>query len=244
MLSSYILSQRLMGERVGAAVNQLRYEKALQKQRMDKMNEQKQRDLMVAIIRRCFERCAPFLEGTLVAAFDVSPDEVEEIMINATNKVLSPPIVDREWEWFKTHVLPSSVWLMQNSSERYLFEDLLKSANDKAVGITKDMKSIYEDLKKHGRWNELYSIVNRTHFDRQNHEEVGLLSEDDGFECKEDNELEAFIGGDAAISELIATAQALNNEFQNTMRAVLSPYGAFEAGPIKKTGTLHREIGE
>ena len=67
-------------------------------------------DVLVAAVAASFGAMAPFLEGTLLAAFEANPKRIEEVVMASCNKVLSAPIKRDEFEWLQQNVLSSAIW--------------------------------------------------------------------------------------------------------------------------------------
>ncbi len=57
---------------------------------------------------------------------------------------------------------------------------------------------------------------------------------------KSDNNIQAFIDSNLAVNILTTTAKNINDEFQNHIKTVMSHYGDYKPGPIKK-GMCHKQ---
>jgi len=240
-----------MGERVTAGRRKLEHELALRNERVKLMESTSPEtmELMVESIEECFALCSPFLEGTLMAAFRANPERVEEVMTTTTRKVLTAPIVKGQWDWFRQYVLPSSVWLLRTADDsKFVFERLMEIANELSQGITDEMDAIYDHLKAHKDWDRVTAIQSETMIYRQDHDDVGLLK-DDGItgvieakqqeddnndEEEETQKLRDFVESNLAVSKLTATAKRIDPEFQSVMKSVMTRFGEYKAGPIKK----------
>eukprot|EP01084_Bolivina_argentea_P227136 383637_1 len=71
-----------------------------------------------------------------------------------------------------------------DSTKTHLFHYVLDIANKYYNEISKEMNIIYDDLKNSKFWNELCLIKNVNFIERQDHENVGLLSEQSIIEFK------------------------------------------------------------
>ena len=74
-------------------------------------------------------------------------------------------------------MFPSSVWVMKNQRNEFLFEHLLKITKSMSEKIDASMHSIFAHLQTHGAWAQLAAIENQSAIERQDDERVGLLSE-------------------------------------------------------------------
>merc|ERR1719447_1717598 len=106
------------------------------------------------------------------------------------------------------------------------------------------MNSIFEHLKAHKDLERVTAIKNKTVTSRQDHDEVGLLR-DHGItailEAKQQEDdadghqkLTEFVESNLAVSKLTATAKRINPEFQGVLKAVMTRYGDYKPGPLKK----------
>ena len=108
-----------------------------------------------------------------------------------------------------------------------------------SVGITLEMDRICEHVQQHRHWEKLIAIEDRAAVFRQDDVEVGLLKEPgitNLIESKQDADAdgdEAFVDCNLAVSKLSAIAKALDPEFQNTMKTIMSRYGDYIPAPIK-----------
>ena len=246
-------SKQTLGERVSAGRRKLEHELTLQSERVHAMQSISPETMAVSVqnIEECFSLCSPFLEGTLLAAFGANPERVEKAVLKSTKKVLSAPISKDEWQWFQQFVQPSSLWMLRTADgSGFMFEKLMEIANGLSLDITAEMDEIYEHLQGHKEWEKVMEIESETFIDRQDHDEVGLLRDDgirgvhdvkqqDDVKQQEDVEgehqkLVDFIESNLAVSKLTATAKRINIEFQNVMRSVMTRYGEYKPGPIKK----------
>ena len=212
----------------------------MQDARFNLVNEASKETLDVAVrcIADSFARCAPFAESTLLVAFKANPEEVQRIMTKACKQVLSAPIRRDEYEWFKRHVFVSSVWMMKNEhsgSDNFLFLEMMHIAQGMAKKMDDSMLSIFEHLQAHREWPQLAAIQNQSIVERQDDERVGLLSEPGIRDIgdKKDEELQGFVDTNLAVNVLTTTAKQLDAEFQSHVRAVMSRFGDFRAGPLK-----------
>ena len=240
-------SQQRMGERVTAGRGKLKQELELQDERVHLMMELSPETLKVAVdaIVESLELCAPFLEGTLLAAFKVDPKRVEERIMRTTTKVLTAPIKKEEWQWFQQFMLSSSVWFMRTGDDaQFLYQKMIETAKGLSLDITAEMDSIYEHLEAHKDWEKVMAIKNETFVSRQDDDAVALLR-DDGIlsvlEMKQQGDdeesvrkLREFVESNVAVTKLTATAKKINSEFQGVMKQLMTRYGEYQKGPIKK----------
>merc|ERR1719419_1245361 len=106
------------------------------------------------------------------------------------------------------------------------------------------MDSIYEHLQSHKDWGKIMAIKNETFISRQDHDAVGLLrdhgitgileAKEQGDDAEGRQKLTEFIEGNLAVSKLTATAKRINPEFQGVLKAVMTRFGEYKPGPIKK----------
>merc|ERR1719244_919167 len=110
------------------------------------------------------------------------------------------------------------------------------------------MDAIYDHLKAHKDWDRVTAIQSETMIYRQDHDDVGLLKddgitgvieakqqEDDNNDDEEDTQkLRDFVESNLAVSKLTATATRIDPEFQSVMKSVMTRFGEYKAGPIKK----------
>ncbi len=122
-----------------------------------------------------------------------------------------------------------------------MYEELLNIAKDMSQDIIDSMDSIYKHLQTHEKWNEIINIKDVSNVSRQDHPNVGLFKNKgfkDLFESKMDDEksqdMKDFVDSNLAVNILTSTAKNINQEFQNHIQAVMSHFGEFQAGPIKK----------
>jgi len=121
---------------------------------------------------------------------------------------------------------------------------LLKIAKGMSQGITDEMDAIYQHLKSHKDWERIMAIKNNTLISRQDDNEVGLLRDEgitavlEAKQSEDDAEghqkLTEFIGNNLAVSKLTAAAKKIDSEFQSVMKAVMTRFGDYKPGPIKR----------
>ena len=82
-------SRQRMGERVTAGRRKLEHALALQQKRVKAIESSSPQTLsvMVDAVAASFGAMAPFLEGTLLAAFKANPKRIEEAVMASCNKV-------------------------------------------------------------------------------------------------------------------------------------------------------------
>merc|ERR1719419_1748049 len=125
-----------------------------------------------------------------------------------------------------------------------MFDRLLKIAKGMSQGITDEMDAIYQHLKSHKDWERIMAIKNNTLISRQDDNEVGLLRDEgitavlEAKQSEDDAEghqkLTEFIGNNLAVSKLTAAAKKIDSEFQSVMKAVMTRFGDYKPGPIKR----------
>ena len=74
-------------------------------------------------------------------------------------------------------MFPSSVWLMKNERNEFLFEHMLRITQSMAAKIDDSMNGIFEHLQSHREWDALTAIANESVVARQDDDRVGLLQE-------------------------------------------------------------------
>eukprot|EP01084_Bolivina_argentea_P015923 29836_1 len=242
-------SQEKLGERVVAARAKLEEEKKKLSERCEyfKANSPTTMNVMIASISQSFENNSPFLEPTLLIAWKADQNQCKKIVLNSCRKVLSSPIKTDEYEWFKQYVFPSMLWMFKTNGNRFMYQDLLEVTNNMSKDIMDTMNSIYEHLESHKRWSKIMAIENQTIISRQDDKRVNLLQERgirDVAECKTNisdeksqdinQTMQNFVDSNLAVNILTSTAKTINNEFQNHIKLVMSHYGDFKAGPMKK----------
>eukprot|EP01084_Bolivina_argentea_P197006 337679_1 len=116
-------SKQKLGERVIAARRKLDEDIKLQSSRSRDL-QTKSPQTMKAIIKsiaESFKSCSPFLEPTLLIAWQADPEQCKNIIINSCKKVLSAPIIREEYEWFQQYVFPSSIWMFKTNTNRFMY---------------------------------------------------------------------------------------------------------------------------
>ena len=246
-------SKQRLGERVLVARRKLEQALKMQSERAASLEagSPQTAEVIVESVRQSFKTRSAFLEPALLLAFHAEPVEVARIVLSACKKVLSAPIVAKDFAWFKQYVFASSVWFMRaQADEPFMYEQLMQIVRGMSAKITASMGSIFEHQQAHKRWPEVLAIENETHIARQDHEQVGLLQESgirDVMDVKMDgddasHELASFIDSNVAINMLTASAKKIDGEFQQRMRLVMSPFGEFKPGPIKKVERCQSKI--
>ena len=237
-------SKQRMGERVLAGRSKYKEAVSVLDERVSLMSSE---TLLFAVdgIMESLSLCSPFLEGTLLVAFKAETKKIEDRILRTTEKVLTAPIVKEEWEWFKAFMLSSSVWFLRTADDtQFMFQKMVEIASGLSEDITAEMDSIYVHLQSHKDWNKLMLIKNQTIVSRQDDDAVGLLK-DEGIvgvlEMKEQDEdglnqqkLKDFVESNLAVTKLTAVAKKLDSKFQGVMKTMMSRYGQYKAGPIKK----------
>ncbi len=250
-------SKQKLGERVIAARKKLTNDKQIQSERVKEIRSQTPETLKVIMesVRDSFKTCSPFLEPTLLIAWEANPEECAKIILNACGRVLNAPIVKDEYEWFMKYVFPSSVWMFQTTENGpFMYEELINIAHSMSAGIIDTMDSIYSHLKSHPKFEQLLAVENETVVSRQDHSKVGLLKgkgiTNIAMETKENNEkkantdeLKTFIDTNVAVNILTSTAKKINSEFQNHIQTVMSHYGDVKPGPVKQVDRCSSKLG-
>eukprot|EP01084_Bolivina_argentea_P189856 326402_1 len=236
-------SKQKLGERVIAARKKLEDDKKMQFERIKEIETQSPQTIKVIMqsVEESFKSCSPFLEPTLLMAWESNPEQCQNIVLNSCRKVLNAPINKNEYQWWLKYVFPSSIWMFKaKQKNRFMYEELIDIANNMSSGIINSMDSIYDHLKYHPKWKQLMEIKTQTFVSRQDDKKVGLLQEKgvgDILESKEEDnssDLQSFIDSNLAINILTTTAKNINNEFQNHIKTVMSRHGDFKPGPLKK----------
>ena len=111
------------------------------------------------------------------------------------------PVHKDECEWFRQYVFPSSVWVMRNQRNEFLFEDMLKITASMSEKVDNSMDAIFEHLEAHREWNSLCAIDNKVVVARQDDDRVGLLRENGIADMKDDSDLSTFIDHQRRVSE-------------------------------------------
>eukprot|EP01084_Bolivina_argentea_P012913 24193_1 len=104
-------SKQRLGERVIVARKKLSEHKETQLDRL-KFFESKSPEtvkVMLDSIGESFKTCSPFLEQTLLIAWQSDPKQCKKIIVESCKKVLSAPIIPDEYQWFQQYVMPSSI---------------------------------------------------------------------------------------------------------------------------------------
>ena len=241
-------SKQRLGERVQGACKKLAADMKMQAERAARIKavSPETLDVFVQSITDAFERCAPFSDATLLVAFEANPEEVQRVLAKACKKVLSAPVRKREYAWFQRHVFASTVWMQRNQRGELLFEQMLQITQGMADKVELSMRNIYDHLRTHSQWQQLLAIQDQTVVARQDDARVGLLLEKgirEVAEAKREREsgdggadaddVATFIDSNLAVNMLTTTAKRLNGEFQSRMRALMSRFGDFKAGPLK-----------
>ena len=233
-------SKQRLGGRVETAIKKLEAVKKIQSERTARIKAASPETLEVIVrnITDSFERCSPFSEALLMVAVEANPEEILRVVSKSVKKVLSAPVAKDEYAWFEQYVFPSMVWMMQSKDGSFLYEAMMKITRSMSEKIDNAMHSIFDHLQTHTEWNKLAAIENVTNVERQDDDRVGLL-QDQGIrevgDAKDDEqeELSTFIDSNLAVNVLTTTAKKINAEFQGRVKAVMSRFGEFRAGPIK-----------
>eukprot|EP01083_Nonionella_stella_P232663 820487_1 len=240
-------STKKLGERVLVAKRKLEKDKTIQSERYEylKANAPQILDATMKSITASFETCSPFSEATLLMAWMHEPETCKTIVLDSCRKVLNAPIRQTEYLWFKEYVFTSCVWMFKATNDKFMYQDLLDIVIYMSHTINDTMDSIYELIRKHAQWHRMMNIPNISYVSRQDDPKVGLL-QDQGFKDlfknktgdeKSGEELEnmkSYIDSNLAIDILISTATSINQEFQNHIKTVMSHFGTFRSGPLKK----------
>eukprot|EP01084_Bolivina_argentea_P161475 281078_1 len=236
-------STKRLGERVITGKTKLEQDKKVEYERYEylKTNSPEILDSMINGVAASFENFSPFLEPTLLISWIHDSPKCKQIVLKSCRKVLSAPIAKTEYRWFTEYVFPSSVWFFKTNENKYMYQELLHIAKDMSHDIIDSMDSIYNHLQTHDEWKQIEEIKNEDIITRQDDENVGLLQDKgfkDIFESKNDDEkseeMKTFIDSNMAINTLTSSATIINNEFQNHVNTVMSHYGEFKSGPMKK----------
>eukprot|EP01083_Nonionella_stella_P011622 32994_1 len=236
-------SKQKLGERVLAARKKLEEDRKIQCERYKHLQSKSPETMKFAIesISKSFQSCSPFLDPVLLLAWQYDHDQCKTIILTSCKKVLSAPIIHAEYQWFKQYVFTSSVWLFKTTQNRFMYEELMDTTDSMSKDIISTMDSIYNHLQSHPKWYTVMGIANKTIVSRQDHSKVGLLHEKgirDIVEVKEkdaiSDEIETFIDSNLATNVLTTTANNINDEFQTHIDKVMSHFGDFKAGPMKK----------
>ena len=172
-------SKQRLGERVIAAQKMLEAVKKDQAERTKRIEAASPEAFTVIVqsITDSFERCSPFSEPLLMVAFQANPEEVQRVITKSVKKVLSAPIDKCEFAWFKKHVFPSMVWMMQNKEGEFLYEAMMKITKSMSEKIDNSMHSIYDHLQTHKEWENMTTIKNQNVVTRQDDDRVGQLTD-------------------------------------------------------------------
>ncbi len=132
------------------------------------------------------------------------------------------------------------MWFLPTPDGVFMFERLLQITQSLSEKIDVSLHSIYAHLQSHAQWASLLAIENEDVVLRQDDARVGLLQGQgiravaESKEASEQGEdLAAFVDSHLAVNVLTTTAAQLNAEFQGRLRAVMSRFGDFRAGPVK-----------
>eukprot|EP01084_Bolivina_argentea_P212184 360725_1 len=217
-------SAQKLGERVITARRKLEEDQKAQSERSEFFQSKSPESVAVMVdsIDSAFKLCAPFLESVLLVVWQCEPERCKDIVLKSCKKVLKAPIIKSEYEWFKTYIFPSSIWMFKSikNPDRYMYDQLLDIAELHSKTIMTSMDSIYDSLKYQNGWKQLMNIGNETFIARQDDTKVGLLKDEalmDILETKteEDDEIQSFLDSNWCINSLVSTAKRINNEFQN-----------------------------
>eukprot|EP01084_Bolivina_argentea_P212182 360721_1 len=172
-------SAQQLGQRVIAARRKLEEDRKTQEERSQFLKTKSPASITVMTnsIEQSFKTYSPFLESVLLVVWKCNPERCKNIILSSCKKVLCAPIIAAEYEWFQQYVFPSSVWMFEISSNRYMYEELLDIANNMSADIITSMDNIYKHLQYHWQWKKLMDIKNQTVVSRQDHKKVGLLQE-------------------------------------------------------------------
>eukprot|EP00485_Elphidium_margaritaceum_P003782 CAMPEP_0202706196 /NCGR_PEP_ID=MMETSP1385-20130828/18651_1 /ASSEMBLY_ACC=CAM_ASM_000861 /TAXON_ID=933848 /ORGANISM="Elphidium margaritaceum" /LENGTH=717 /DNA_ID=CAMNT_0049364609 /DNA_START=109 /DNA_END=2262 /DNA_ORIENTATION=- len=231
-------SRQKLGERVTAARKKLQEDSKMQSELTTALRANSSSTLNFVLDRMeaAFDRFSPFLERSLLVAWSADSERCKGFALKACKKVLSAPIKQSEYDWFKQYVMPSSIWMQKTKDDRFMYEELMTVVKKQSLDIVQTMDSVFNHLQTHPKWQQLMAIEHRTVVDRQDHKQVGLLK-DDGIQRiadEKDDELRLFVDSDLAITDLATTAQAIDHEFQTYIESVMGHYGTFRTGPLKK----------
>eukprot|EP01083_Nonionella_stella_P099327 279287_1 len=241
------------GEKVNAARYKLTESQKKQTEHLHSINDVSpaMSDIILKSIEQSFLMHSPFPEETLMMAWFADPTQCETILINACNGILKQPVNKQNFLWFRDYVLSSSVWFLESKDNQFMFSYLLKIADKYSKEMIDSMNMIYNSLQNQPGWKELMMIKSTTLIERQDHEKVGLLKEKsfvDFNECsnaeqKESHvELENLVDSKIAINILLCTAKEIDKEFQNHIDLLLSEYGEFARGPLKKLDRCQSKV--
>ena len=114
-------TRQKLGERVLAARAQLDAAKKMQRERLEQLDGDTL-DVIVRSVGESFKSYTAFSESLLLVAFAANPEEVQRMLQKAVKQVLSASIRKAEYDWFRTYVFPSMVWMMQNKDGVFLYE--------------------------------------------------------------------------------------------------------------------------
>eukprot|EP01084_Bolivina_argentea_P177807 307484_1 len=202
-------SKQRLGEKVIAARKKLEEHKEMQSDRF-KFFESKSPETVKVIlhsIAQSFKTCSPFLEQTLLIAWQSDPKQCQQIILQSCKKVLSAPIINDEYQWFQQYVLPSSIWFYKINDNKYMFEELFNIVQNMSTEIIDTMNSVYSLFQSHPKWKQLMKIKNESIISRQDDNKVGLLKEKgitDILDVKDDGaeEMQTFIDSNLAVNIL------------------------------------------
>eukprot|EP01084_Bolivina_argentea_P298061 513575_1 len=238
-------TKQRLGERVNTARKKLEMSKKQEVIRLEAIKQASSNVTadIVESIAKSFKNHSPFSEEILLTAWFSNKKKCEKILIDSTQKLLKQPIIKQEFDWFNVYVMNSSVWFMKATDNKYMFTHLMDIARVQSLSILQQMNKIYASLQYMDGWKDLLAIENTSLVDRQDHDKVGLLKDKSILDFKKylseqkdekQEELENFMDSKLAINILLATAGQINYEFQQYAKRVLSEYGKFASGPIKK----------
>eukprot|EP01084_Bolivina_argentea_P037754 69806_1 len=172
-------SKQKLGERVIAARKKLEDDKKMQSERIKEIESQSPKTIKVIMqsVEESFKSCSPFLEPTLLMAWESNPKQCQNIVLNSCRKVLNAPVNKDEYKWWLKYVFSSSIWMFKTKTNRFMYEELIDIVNDMQIDIIKSMNSIYNHLESHPVWQQVVNIKNQTLVSRQDDKKVGLLQE-------------------------------------------------------------------
>ena len=261
-----IESKQRLGERVKASRNKLDIDKKSQLERLEYIKS-KSPELSADIIKTidtALKLHVPFSEETLLISWFIDSRKTEKIVIECCGLLFKQPIKKDECVWFNSYLLPSSVWFFkstQHDAKRekiYLFDHLLDIANKYSMDIINEMDAIYKHLKSNEKWKDLIDIKNRNDIERQDDNNVGLLTdksilnfrkellsnndEKDEKENESAKDLETFIDMHVASNILISMGNKINHEFQDYIKNLMGEYGDYQSGPTKTLDRVQSKL--
>ncbi len=165
------------------------------------------------------------------------PNQIEKIVLRTAREILTPPINETEWRWFRENLLSSFVWFAPSTThpELYIYDHLLNIARENIQAQAR----LVDEL----RYPVLETAVGGVFLAggddacRQDHPAVGLcadLGADVAGVLSEENR--RFYDLNVYLNKLICVARVLDPEFQARVAAlflVLRPAPLFQSGPPK-----------